>query len=114
MKEIVLKAGRITLGVFLLLLGAISGLIPFVQGWIFGLAGLWLLSKDVPVVKKYHDRIVAWIEEKKKQRHEKKHPPESAVTEQPDAVDPRSSEETLSPPPPPSSPPPPPKPWHPG
>lgn len=103
MKETVLKAGRITLGVLLLLLGAISGLIPFLQGWIFGLAGLWLLSKDVPFVRKYYEKITAWVEEKKKARSEKQSsmaavPPPPPV---PNHVGP--APETVAPPPPPPS-----------
>ena len=37
---------RITAGFALLLVGAICGLIPVVQGWVFGLAGLAMLSAD--------------------------------------------------------------------
>jgi len=103
MKETVLKAGRITLGVFLLLLGAISGLIPFLQGWIFGLAGLWLLSKDVPFVRKYYEKMTAWVEEKKKARREKQASPAAAPPPPPvpDHVGP--TPETVPPPPPPPS-----------
>ena len=103
MKETVLKAGRITLGVLLLLLGAISGLIPFLQGWIFGLAGLWLLSKDVPFVRKYYEKMTAWVEEKKKARREKQASPAAAPPPPPvpDHVGP--TPETVPPPPPPPS-----------
>ena len=35
-----------TLGWMLLALGAIGGLLPIVQGWIFGVAGLLILSRE--------------------------------------------------------------------
>lgn len=103
MKEIVLKAGRITLGIFLLLLGAITGPIPFIQGWIFGLAGLWLLSKDVPIVRRYYEKMTAWVEEKKKERCEKNPSQSGAATPPPGPAKEGAVTETVPPPPPPPS-----------
>ncbi|MFH1737359.1 MAG: hypothetical protein ABIH23_00025 [bacterium] len=52
--KIVLKVIRITVGVLLVLIGLIGGLIPIFQGWIFGLAGLALLSVDVRFVRRWY------------------------------------------------------------
>ena len=56
MKPVILKVCRITAGILLLIIGAIGGLIPIFQGWIFGLAGLALLSKDVPFIRRWYER----------------------------------------------------------
>ena len=77
MKEYTMKILRITAGILLLILGAIGGLIPIFQGWVFGLMGLMILSKDVTFVRKYHDKVKAWYEQKKRERRQKKeHPPD--------------------------------------
>ena len=52
-----LRALRIGSGSLLLLVGFIAGLLPILQGWIFVLAGLSLLSTEVRVVRK--GRIIA-------------------------------------------------------
>ncbi|MFB3787689.1 MAG: hypothetical protein ACE15F_15115 [bacterium] len=103
MKETVLKAGRITLGILLLLIGAISGLIPFIQGWIFGLAGLWLLSKDVPFVRRYYEKMTAWVEEKKKERRERTRSQSGGATPPPGPAKEGAVTGTVPPPPPPPS-----------
>jgi len=54
------KTLRISLGVFLVILGLIGGLIPVVQGWIFGIPGLLILSEYFPGVK----RLVDWAKAK--------------------------------------------------
>ena len=54
--RVALKVIRITAGVLLLLIGAIGGLIPIFQGWVFGLAGLALLSQDVPFIRRWYER----------------------------------------------------------
>ncbi|PYT06807.1 MAG: hypothetical protein DMF49_10090 [Acidobacteria bacterium] len=52
-----LRALRIGSGSLLLLVGFIAGLLPILQGWIFVLAGLSLLSTEVRLVRK--GRIIA-------------------------------------------------------
>ena len=44
----------------LLVLGAIGGLIPILQGWIFGVAGLLLLSREYEWA---HD-LLSWLQRK--------------------------------------------------
>ena len=73
MRDLVKKIGRISLGVLLILIGIIGGFIPILQGWIFILLGLSVLSKDVPFVKEYRDKLEAkygaqlrkWLEARK-------------------------------------------------
>ena len=56
-KPLIKKIIRITLGVLCLLIGVIGGFIPVFQGWFFVLLGLILLSKDVPFVRRWMDRL---------------------------------------------------------
>jgi len=67
MREYIKKIGRISLGILLLLIGVIGGFIPVLQGWVFVLLGLEVLSKDVPFIKKYRDRFMEKYGEKFKQ-----------------------------------------------
>lgn len=64
MKRTFIKIFRITAGIILLIIGAIGGLIPIFQGWVFGLLGLWLLSQEIPFIHKYYERIKLWVETK--------------------------------------------------
>lgn len=43
---------RIALGITLVLIGAIGGLIPIFQGWLFGIPGLIILADYFPPIKK--------------------------------------------------------------
>ena len=58
-KSLVKKTLRITAGVLFLLLGIIGGFLPIVQGWIFGLIGFYLLSYDIPIVRRQFRRLKA-------------------------------------------------------
>jgi hypothetical protein len=49
------KTLRISLGVTLVILGIIGGLLPVVQGWMFGIPGLLILSEYFPGIKKWVD-----------------------------------------------------------
>tara|TARA_B100000131_G_C18016553_1_gene572731 strand:+ start:554 stop:727 length:174 start_codon:yes stop_codon:yes gene_type:complete len=51
---------KITLGIILITIGLIGGIIPFFQGWIFGIPGLIILSKYFHPAKK----ILKWIKKK--------------------------------------------------
>tara|TARA_Y100000590_G_C15504256_1_gene932869 strand:- start:667 stop:867 length:201 start_codon:yes stop_codon:yes gene_type:complete len=48
---------KIVLGIILLIIGIIGGIIPIFQGWIFGIAGLTLLSKYSKFIKKYLEKV---------------------------------------------------------
>lgn len=47
---------RITIGIFLVIMGLIGGLIPILQGWIFGIPGLIILAEYFPPAK----RLLNW------------------------------------------------------
>lgn len=51
---------RISLGIVLVLIGAIGGLIPIFQGWIFGIPGLIILADYFPPIK----RLLSWAKRK--------------------------------------------------
>lgn len=54
------KTLEITAGVVLVILGLIGGLIPVLQGWMFGIPGLILLAKHF----KWARRILDWAKSK--------------------------------------------------
>ena len=49
------KTVRISLGVGLVILGIIGGLLPILQGWMFMIPGLIILSEYFPGIKKLLD-----------------------------------------------------------
>ena len=53
---------KITVGIFLVLIGIIGGLVPIIQGWIFGIPGIIILSNYFPPLK----RILIWAKSKYK------------------------------------------------
>ena len=53
---------KIIIGFILILVGLVGGLIPIFQGWIFGMAGLLILSKYFKSAKVF----LEWIKNKKK------------------------------------------------
>jgi|GEM_PF-3084050 len=50
------KIAEITLGIILVIIGLIGGLIPVLQGWMFGIPGLILLAKHF----KWAKGILEW------------------------------------------------------
>ncbi|MFB3777377.1 MAG: PGPGW domain-containing protein [Bryobacteraceae bacterium] len=54
------KGFRIALGVGLVILGIIGGFLPVIQGWMFMIPGLLILSEYFPGVK----RLVEWAKSK--------------------------------------------------
>jgi Flp pilus assembly protein TadB len=48
---------RISLGVLLLILGVIGGFLPVLQGWVFILAGLAVLSVDFLWARRLREQI---------------------------------------------------------
>jgi uncharacterized protein len=53
----ILKILRITLGVIALLLGVAGLFLPVLQGVLFLLIGFYLLSKDIPWVRRQWDKM---------------------------------------------------------
>jgi len=49
------KTLRISLGVGLVILGIIGGMLPILQGWMFMIPGLIILSEYFPGIKKLLD-----------------------------------------------------------
>ena len=54
------KYFEIGFGLFLIIIGLVGGLIPVLQGWVFGIPGLILLSKHSYYAKK----ILIWGQKK--------------------------------------------------
>ena len=54
------KTLEITAGIILVILGLIGGLIPVIQGWVFGIPGLLLLARHF----KWARRILDWAKSK--------------------------------------------------
>jgi hypothetical protein len=54
------KALRISLGIALVILGIIGGLLPVIQGWMFMIPGLLILSEYFPPVR----RALDWAKKK--------------------------------------------------
>jgi uncharacterized membrane protein YbaN (DUF454 family) len=54
------KVLRISLGVVLVIIGIIGGFVPVLQGWMFMIPGLLILSEYFPGVK----RLVDWAKSK--------------------------------------------------
>jgi len=54
------KYFEIGFGLFLIIIGLVGGLIPVLQGWVFGIPGLILLSKHSSFAKK----ILIWGQKK--------------------------------------------------
>jgi sulfite exporter TauE/SafE len=54
------KIAEITLGIILVIIGLIGGLIPVLQGWMFGIPGLILLAKHF----KWAKSILEWAKKK--------------------------------------------------
>ena len=53
-------AFKISLGIFLVVVGFIGGLIPIFQGWIFGVPGMIILANYFPPIK----RLLNWSKER--------------------------------------------------
>jgi uncharacterized membrane protein YbaN (DUF454 family) len=62
------KVLRITLGITLVVLGVIGGMLPIVQGWMFMIPGLLILSEYFPPLR----RLVDWAKNKARQHSRKK------------------------------------------
>ena len=55
---------KISLGIILIFIGAIGGLIPIFQGWVFGVPGMIILADYFPPIRK----VLNWA----KKKYEKK------------------------------------------
>ena len=76
MKCNTLRAARIVLGVLLVLLGIIGLVLPVLQGILFIVLGLGLLSVDIPAVRRWRERLVAWFHQRRERRRARNAAPE--------------------------------------
>ena len=60
------RAGRIVVG-SLLLVGGVLGFLPVLGFWMVPL-GLAVLARDIPAVRRWHRRLVAWWLRRKRRR----------------------------------------------
>ncbi len=60
LKRTILRTGRLTLGVLLVLAGVVAGFLPIVQGWVFILAGLTIMAPESHRARK----LLEWAKEK--------------------------------------------------
>lgn len=59
-------------GVALIAVGAFMGFVPVLQGWIFALAGLYLLAKVFPAVRRPLQRVERRVKAKLAERRQKR------------------------------------------
>ena len=63
-----MSKARATVEIFagfgLLLLGVIGGLLPVIQGWVFTLAGLWILGRHF----RWPKRMLVWVRRRLRRR----------------------------------------------
>ena len=45
------------IGLLLIALGVVGGFVPILQGWVFVLAGLAILSKHSPLARRWFERV---------------------------------------------------------
>lgn len=57
MREHVIRAGRVVGGGFLLVLGVVGLFLPILQGWLFIILGLTLLSSESEVARRILHRL---------------------------------------------------------
>ena len=62
----VINTFKVIIGIMLVIVGLVGGLIPILQGWMFGIPGLLLLGSVFPPVKRWTHNI---IEKVKKKNH---------------------------------------------
>ena len=60
MKHHALRTVRIVGGVVLVIVGIIGCVVPILQGILLIVLGLGLLSVDIPAVRRWRERLVAW------------------------------------------------------
>ena len=60
----VVNTVKTVVGIILVAIGLIGGLIPFLQGWIFGIPGLMLLGSVYPPIRKWTQKIVEKVKKK--------------------------------------------------
>ena len=65
MKRNVLRVARIVVGLLLVLLGIVGLVLPVLQGVLFIVLGLGLLSVDIPPVRRLRDRLARYVREKR-------------------------------------------------
>jgi len=68
-RESILRIARIVAGVLLVVLGIIGLVLPFLQGILFIVAGLGLLSVDIPAVRRWRVRLLRRLRQWRARRH---------------------------------------------
>lgn len=68
MKHPALRIVRIVAGVLLIVLGVVGLFLPLLQGILFIVLGLGLLSVDIPLVRRLRDRLKHRLRERRKRR----------------------------------------------
>ena len=76
MKRNALRAGRIVAGVLLVILGISGIVLPVLQGILFIVLGIGLLSVDIPAVRRWRERLVAWFHHRRERRRARNATPE--------------------------------------
>ena len=65
MKHTALRIVRIIAGVVLIVVGIVGLFLPVLQGILFIVLGLGLLSVDIPAVRRLRDRLKHWHRERR-------------------------------------------------
>ncbi len=68
MKRNALRIVRIVAGVLLVIVGIVGLVLPILQGILFIVLGLGLLSVDIPAVRRLRDRLKQWYYERRARR----------------------------------------------
>ena len=53
-----INTAKTIIAVILIIIGLIGGLIPILQGWVFGIPGLMLLGSVFPPVKRWTRKMI--------------------------------------------------------
>ena len=64
----VINTFKVIIGIMLVIVGLVGGLIPILQGWMFGIPGLLLLGSVFPPVKRGTHNIIEKVKKKIKSK----------------------------------------------
>ena len=64
----VINTFKVIIGIMLVIVGLVGGLIPILQGWMFGIPGLLLLGSVFPPVKRWTHNIIEKVKKKIKSK----------------------------------------------
>ena len=68
MKHHALRIVRVAAGLLLVVVGIAGLFLPVLQGILLIVLGLGLLSVDIPAVRRWRERLVAWHHERRERR----------------------------------------------